>query len=100
MHTGRVELTSFLPENTQAAIIQPIGNDGILIAASNTQRGFTRLDQVPVSPMPFTASIPVLHYHWGPTVHVLQLHAEHDRIIPHKLTADESHTPAAGRSAC
>ena len=44
--TGRVEFTSFLPENTQAAIIQPIGHDGVLIAASNTQRGFTRLDQV------------------------------------------------------
>ena len=43
---GRVEFTSFLPENTQAAIVQPIGNDGVLIAASNTQRGFTRLDQV------------------------------------------------------
>lgn len=53
---GRVEFTSFLPENTQAAIIQPIGNDGVLIAASNTQRGFTRLDQVSVYPMPFKAS--------------------------------------------
>ncbi|KAA6419886.1 MAG: cofactor assembly of complex C [Trebouxia sp. A1-2] len=42
---GRVEFTSFLPENTQAAIIQPIGSKGVLIAASNTQRGFTRLDQ-------------------------------------------------------
>jgi len=46
MHAGRVEFTSFLPENTQAAIIQPIGSEGVLIAASNTQRGFTRLDQV------------------------------------------------------
>ena len=46
MHAGRVEFTSFLPENTQAAIIQPIGSKGVLIAASNTQRGFTRLDQV------------------------------------------------------
>lgn len=56
MCAGRVEFTSFLPENTQAAIIQPIGNDGVLIAASNTQRGFTRLDQVPVCLRPFTAS--------------------------------------------
>lgn len=46
VHTGRVEFTSFLPENTQAAIIQPIGRQGVLIAASNTQRGITRLDQV------------------------------------------------------
>ncbi|KAL3161340.1 hypothetical protein ABBQ32_010238 [Trebouxia sp. C0010 RCD-2024] len=45
LYPGRVEFTSFLPENTQAAIIQPIGSDGVLIAASNTQRGFTRLDQ-------------------------------------------------------
>lgn len=46
VRAGRVEFTSFLPENTQAAIIQPIGSKGVLIAASNTQRGFTRLDQV------------------------------------------------------
>ncbi len=52
MRAGRVEFTSFLPENTQAAIIQPIGSEGVLIAASNTQRGFTRLDQV--HPSPFT----------------------------------------------
>lgn len=45
LYPGRVEFTSFLPENTQAAIIQPIGSKGVLIAASNTQRGFTRLDQ-------------------------------------------------------
>jgi len=45
LYPGRVEFTSFLPENTQAAIIQPIGSQGVLIAASNTQRGFTRLDQ-------------------------------------------------------
>ena len=57
-HAGRVEFTSFLPENTQAAIIQPIGNDGVLIAASNTQRGFTRLDQVSVCPTLVTASTP------------------------------------------
>lgn len=45
LYPGRVEFTSFLPENTQAAIIQPIGSEGVLIAASDTQRGFTRLDQ-------------------------------------------------------
>ncbi|KAL3161893.1 hypothetical protein ABBQ38_008980 [Trebouxia sp. C0009 RCD-2024] len=45
LYPGRVEFTSFLPQNTQAAIIQPIGSEGVLIAASNTQRGFTRLDQ-------------------------------------------------------
>ncbi|KAL0032202.1 hypothetical protein WJX77_010710 [Trebouxia sp. C0004] len=45
LYPGRVEFTSILPENTQAAIIQPIGSEGVLIAASNTQRGFTRLDQ-------------------------------------------------------
>lgn len=52
---GRVEFTSFLPQNTQAAIIQPIGSEGVLIAASNTQRGFTRLDQVPVMSLMLSA---------------------------------------------
>ena len=57
-----MEFTSFLPENTQAAIIQPIGSDGVLIAASNTQRGFTRLDQVnrPVHNPQSDTPVPVL----------------------------------------
>lgn len=29
----------------QAVVAQPIGKDGILIAGTNTQRGFSRLDQ-------------------------------------------------------
>ena len=74
VHAGRVEFTSFLPENTQAAIIQPIGNDGVLIAASNTQRGFTRLDQVLSAP--------------GPSVY-RYLHAEHDAITCHKLSLED-----------
>ena len=51
LSAGRVEFTTFLPENTQAVVVQPIGNDGVLIAASNTQRGFTRLDQVKIDGM-------------------------------------------------
>lgn len=43
---GRVEFTSFFPENTQGVLVQPIGGDGILIAGTDTQRGFSRLDQV------------------------------------------------------
>lgn len=74
VHAGRVEFTSFLPENTQAAIIQPIGNDGVLVAASNTQRGFTRLDQVLSAP--------------GSSVHQY-LHAEHDAITCHKLSLED-----------
>ena len=43
---GRVEFTAFFPENTQGVLVQPIGSEGILIAGSDTQRGFSRLDQV------------------------------------------------------
>ncbi|BBM99125.1 hypothetical protein MPTK1_1g18930 [Marchantia polymorpha subsp. ruderalis] len=44
LYPGRFEL-SFLPSNTQAAILQPLGDDGILILGSNTLRGFGPNDQ-------------------------------------------------------
>jgi hypothetical protein len=43
---GRLEFTSFLPENTQGVAVQPIGNRGVLIAGTDTVRGIGRLDQV------------------------------------------------------
>lgn len=43
---GRYEFTSFLPANTQGVIIRPLGNQGVMIVATDTQRGFGRLDQV------------------------------------------------------
>jgi hypothetical protein len=42
---GRVEFESYLPKNAQAVVVSPIGNDGVLVAASGTQRGFTPADQ-------------------------------------------------------
>ena len=42
----RVEFEQYLPDNTQGVIVQPIGDQGVLIAATDTQRGFGKLDQV------------------------------------------------------
>ncbi|CAM6029644.1 unnamed protein product [Sphagnum balticum] len=44
LYPGRFQLL-FLPSNTQAVIIQPLGEDGVLIAASNTIRGYTSRDK-------------------------------------------------------
>lgn len=49
MCTGRVEFESYLPADMSAVIIAPIGNSGVLIAGSDTQRGFGRLDQAWIS---------------------------------------------------
>lgn len=47
---GRFELFNFFPQNTQAIIVEPLGDsDGVLIAASDTVRGFAALDQVWIS---------------------------------------------------
>lgn len=43
---GRVEFTEYFPENTQGVLVQPIGEDGVLVCGTDTQRGFGRLDQV------------------------------------------------------
>jgi len=43
-YPGRFEL-SFLPSNAQAVILQPLGDDGVLVVASDTIRGFTSRDQ-------------------------------------------------------
>lgn len=43
---GRLEFAGYLPFNMQAALIQPIGSEGVLVVGSDTQRGFSRLDQV------------------------------------------------------
>lgn len=44
LYPGRSELP-FLPANTQALILQPIGDNGIAIIGGDTIRGFTNLDQ-------------------------------------------------------
>ena len=43
---GRFEFTAFLPRNTQGVIVRPLGKQGVMIAATDTQRGFGKLDQV------------------------------------------------------
>lgn len=44
LYPGRSELP-FLPANTQAVILQPLGDRGIAIIAGDTVRGFSNLDQ-------------------------------------------------------
>ncbi|XP_072996043.1 protein COFACTOR ASSEMBLY OF COMPLEX C SUBUNIT B CCB4, chloroplastic isoform X1 [Typha latifolia] len=44
LYPGRSELP-FLPTNTQALILQPVGDRGIAIVGGDTVRGFTNLDQ-------------------------------------------------------
>ncbi|KAE8798440.1 Protein COFACTOR ASSEMBLY OF COMPLEX C SUBUNIT B CCB4, chloroplastic [Hordeum vulgare] len=46
LYPGRIELP-FLPANTQALILQPIGDKGIAVIGGDTIRGFTNLDQLP-----------------------------------------------------
>lgn len=45
---GRLEFAGYLPPNCQAALIQPVGPQGVLVVGGDTQRGFSRLDQVGV----------------------------------------------------
>ncbi|KAH6756389.1 cofactor assembly of complex C [Perilla frutescens var. hirtella] len=44
LYPGKTELP-FLPSNTQAVILQPLGNKGIAIVGGDTIRGFTTSDQ-------------------------------------------------------
>ncbi|KAK4481863.1 hypothetical protein RD792_012774 [Penstemon davidsonii] len=46
LYPGKSELP-FLPSNTQAVILQPLGDNGIAIIGGDTIRGFTTSDQVP-----------------------------------------------------
>ena len=43
---GAVEFTSFLPSNMQSVLVQPLGDEGVLVLGSDYQRGFGRVDQV------------------------------------------------------
>ena len=43
---GRAEFGSYLPGNTQGVVVQPVGREGALVVATDTQRGFSQLDQV------------------------------------------------------
>lgn len=44
LYPGKSELP-FLPSNTQAVILQPLGDKGIAIIGGDTIRGFTTSDQ-------------------------------------------------------
>jgi hypothetical protein len=46
---GRFEFYGYLPENLQSLIIQPCGDDGLLLIGGNRQRAFTLLDQAWIS---------------------------------------------------
>jgi len=45
LYPGRLEFLPYLPANAQAVVVQPLGSEGVLVAASDTQRGFTQADQ-------------------------------------------------------
>ncbi|HIK45750.1 MAG TPA: cofactor assembly of complex C subunit B, partial [Leptolyngbyaceae cyanobacterium M65_K2018_010] len=44
IYPGRVEFT-YLPENTQGVICQPMGQEGVLILAANAPRSYTQQDE-------------------------------------------------------
>ncbi|NJL47756.1 MAG: cofactor assembly of complex C subunit B [Leptolyngbyaceae cyanobacterium SM2_5_2] len=44
IYPGRVEFT-YLPENTQGVICQPMGAEGVLILAANAPRSYTKQDE-------------------------------------------------------
>ena len=43
---GAFEFTAYLPTNMQSVLVQPVGNEGVLVLGSDYQRGFGRVDQV------------------------------------------------------
>jgi len=42
---ARAQFEAALPGRAQALVVQPLGGEGVLLAASGTQRGFSQLDQ-------------------------------------------------------
>ncbi|MEP0916082.1 cofactor assembly of complex C subunit B [Leptolyngbya sp. DQ-M1] len=48
VYPGKIEF-SYLPENTQGVICQPIGKEGVLILGANAPRSYTRQDEKWVS---------------------------------------------------
>ncbi|KAK9803329.1 hypothetical protein WJX73_003780 [Symbiochloris irregularis] len=45
-YPGAVEFTSYLPINMQSILVQPLGNEGVMVLGSDYQRGFGRVDQI------------------------------------------------------
>ena len=48
-YAGRAEFYEYLPTNAQSIIIQPCGENSVLVIGSGTQRAFTILDQAWIS---------------------------------------------------
>lgn len=46
---GRFEFLEYLPSNTQGVAVKPLGRDGVLVVAADTQRAFGNIDQVSAS---------------------------------------------------
>lgn len=48
-YPGRFEFYPYLPDNTQAVLLTPLGTEGVLVVAADAQRGFAPLDQAWIS---------------------------------------------------
>lgn len=48
-YPGRFEFFGYLPSNTQAIILQPLGTEGLMVAATDAPRSFTSIDQAWIS---------------------------------------------------
>ena len=44
VYPGKIEFT-YLPNTVQAMIMQPLGDEGVMLVCGDTQRGFTKVDQ-------------------------------------------------------
>ncbi|KAL8226771.1 hypothetical protein R6Q57_016603, partial [Mikania cordata] len=73
LYPGKSELP-FLPLNTQAVILQPLGDKGIAILGGDTIRGFTRSDQLQgFTPVASNSPAPV-HLRPSPAISTLRRH--------------------------
>ncbi len=43
VYPGKIEFT-YLPSTAQALVLQPLGEAGVMLVCSDTQKGFTKLD--------------------------------------------------------
>lgn len=81
VHTGRAEFMSFLPEGTQGVVVQPIGSAGVLLAATDTVRGFGRMDQVRTRCCRARACLRMSHVHGVGARRILVALAQHSSAL-------------------
>jgi hypothetical protein len=60
LYPGRVEF-SYLPENTQAVICQPIGKEGVMILGANAPRSYTQQNEAWVKTIAEKLSLSLTH---------------------------------------